>query len=917
MKGESSNKAATDGGSIPLTGMGRDGLKVVSLGKRMFSVKNSLFQCGVTAAALVVSVQAGWAASKSEPVFERDIRPILKTHCFHCHGEEEKPKAGLDVRLRRFIAQGSKDGPVLVPGKRKESALYLAVQSGEMPEGEKKLTPEQVELIGRWIDKGAKTLRPEPEKLEGYYFTEEERQHWAFQPLTQPVVPKVQSSKFKINNPIDAFIAVKLKENKLTFSPEADKATLIRRATFDLTGLPPTPAEVDAFLADSSPDAYEKLIDRLLASPHYGERWGRHWLDVAGYADSEGITASDAVRKHAWKYRDYVIKAFNEDKPFNEFIIEQLAGDELVKQPYKNLPPSEQEKLVATGYLRMAPDPTGAGAPDQKLARNQVVTDTVKIVSTSLLGMTVGCAECHDHRHDPIPQADFYRLRAVFEPAYDTKNWKVPNARLISLLTDEQRAAGDKVEVEAKKLDAARLKKQEEFISEILELELAKREEALREPLRTAYRTAAAKRTPEQLKLLKGHPTVMNLSPGSLYLYKQKMADDLQKIADEAAKVRAQKPKEEFVSALTEPGGKVPVTQIFHRGDPDQPKAVVKPGDLTILASLRKVDLAEDDEALPTSGRRLALAKELTDGKHPLTTRVLVNRIWLHHFGRGLVNTPGDFGTHGDKPSHPELLDWLSSDFVAQCWSAKKLHKLIMTSTAYRQASTRDPKKERIDVENRLLWRMNVRRLEAEVVRDSLLAVSGKLNAKLFGEPVPIMEDEAGQVVVGIDTNDTAGRPSGKVIPLNGEEFRRSLYIQMRRSKPVGLLETFDIPAMEPNCTIRNASTVAPQSLALMNGEFALEQTKYFAERVEKAADKDAQVELAWKIAFGAPPSMAEVMQAKAFLEKQTKHFAANPPAQPAPAKGKTTPPAPTAEHLALESFCQVLISANRFLYVD
>lgn len=885
----------------------------------MFLPKNTGITGFAAALALLLAAPSSQGVSKNEPTFERDIRPILKTHCFHCHGEEEKPKAGLDVRLKRFILQGSKDGPVLVPGKRKDSELYRAVLSGDMPEGEKKLTAVQIELIGKWIDKGAKTLRAEPEKLDANYFTEEERSHWAYQPLAQPAVPKVSSRKFKIQNPIDAFVAEKLQDNRLTFSPEADKATLIRRATFDLTGLPPTPAEVDAFLTDTAPDAYERLIDRLLASPHYGERWGRHWLDVAGYADSEGITPTDAVRKYAWKYRDYVINSLNEDKPFNQFIVEQMAGDEMVKPPYKNLSPADLEKLTATGYLRMAPDPTGSGAPDQKLARNQVVTDTVKIVSTSLLGMTVGCAECHDHKHDAIPQSDFYRMRAIFEPAYDWKNWKTPNARLISLMTDDERAEAAKVEVEAKKLDAERLKKQDEFITEILEQELAKKEEGLREPLRTAYRTVAAKRTPEQVKLLKAHPTVMNLTPGSLYLYEQKKADELKKMADEAAKVRAQKPKEDFVSALTEPGGKLPVTQIFYRGDVDQPKAAVKPGDLMVLASLRKVELPDNDEALTSSGRRLAFAQELTDGHHPLTTRVLVNRIWLHHFGRGLVNTPGDFGTHGETPSHPELLDWLANEFVKEGWSAKKLHKLIMTSTTYRQASTRDAKKERVDGENRLLWRMNVKRLEAEEIRDSLLAVSGKLNPKMYGEPVPIKEDESGQVVVGIDTNDDAGRPSGKVIPMDGEEFRRSLYIQVRRSKPVGLLETFDVPSMEPNCTQRNASTVAPQSLALMNGEFTLEQAKSFAERVEKeaGAELDAQVEQAWKIAFAESPSMAEVMKAKAFLDKQSQHFAANPPPQPTPAKGKTAPPAPTAQHLALESFCQVLISANRFLYVD
>ncbi|MBI3876545.1 MAG: DUF1549 domain-containing protein, partial [Verrucomicrobia bacterium] len=642
------------------------------------------------------------AASKGAPTYESDIRPILKANCFQCHGEGEKLKGGLDVRLRRLIAKGGESGPAIVPGKADKSQLFKMVNEGEMPKGKKKLAPEQIALIGKWIASGAKTEKPEPVELgDGYHFTDAERSYWAFQPVKRPAVPAVKDSGFRIQNPVDAFLAVKLKEKKLTFSPEADRATLVRRVAFDLTGLPPTPEEVEAFVKDTSPGAYEKMLDHFLASPAYGERWGRHWLDVAGYADSEGYNEADLERKWAWKYRDYVIKSLNDDKPFDRFIQEQLAGDEMLKPPYKNLDPDAVEKLTATGFLRMAPDGTASGGTEQKIARNAVVADTIKIVSTSLMGLTVGCAQCHDHRYDPIPQADYYRLRAVFEPALDTQNWRTPPARLVSLLHDEDRAKAAEVEKEAKVIDEARLKKQEEFINEVLEKELLKRPEELREPLREAYKIAAAKRTGAQTKLLKEHPTVGQLSPGSLYLYEQKKADELKKLADEAEKVRAKKPAEEFVPTLTEPANATNVvTRVFNRGDPDQPKQIVKPGDLTILASWRPVEIPEKTPSLPTSGRRLAFARELTDGAHPLTARVLANRVWMHHFGRGIVGSAGDFGFLGERPSHLELLDWLASEFVVQGWSLKKIHKLMMTSAAYRQSSVRDAKKEKVDSDN-------------------------------------------------------------------------------------------------------------------------------------------------------------------------------------------------------------------------
>jgi cytochrome c553 len=887
-------------------------------------------------AAAILATSSLTAAPAAKPLatgpltFEKDIRPILKANCFHCHGEEGKMKGGLDVRLRHLIAKGGEQGAAIVPGKPEKSLLFTMVRDGEMPKGEgKKLPPEKVELLRQWIAGGAKVARAEPAKPGAAdEFTPEERAHWAFQAVKRPAVPAISGQRSAVSHPIDAFLLQKLAAQKLNFSAPADRATLIRRASFDLLGLPPSPTEVEAFEKDTSPDAYEKVLDRLLASPHYGERWGRHWLDIAGYADSDGYTDADTERKWAWQYRDYVIRSLNADKPFNQFIVEQLAGDELVKPPHKNLAPADVDKLTATGFLRMAPDGTANAGVEQKTARNAVVADTIKVVSSSLLGVTVGCAQCHNHKHDPIPQADYYRLRAVFEPGFDLRTWRTPNARLVSLMSDADRAKAAEVEKEAKVIEDARLKQQDEFINEVLEKELLKRPEELRAPLREAYKTVVAKRTPAQVKLLKEHPTVMQLSPGSLYLYEQKKADELKKKTDEAAKIREKKPAEQFIPVFNEvvaAGAKADPapTLLFHRGDPDQPKQQLKPGDLTILASLRPVDLPEKNAELPTSGRRLAYARALTDGTHPLTSRVLVNRIWMHHFGRGIVASPSDFGTLGERPTHPELLDWLASEFVAQGWSLKKLHKVIMTSAAYRQSSQISNAEFRNsnskDPDNKLLWRYPIRRLDAEQLRDAQLTVSGKLNPKAGGAPVPIMTDETGQVVVGVNTDDTAGRPSGKFVGLNGEEFRRSLYVQMRRSKPLGLMETFDAPRMEPNCELRNASTVAPQSLALMNGEFALAQAKFFAERVVKESGDstdESKVSRAWQLAFSRRPSSTELTDALAFLGKQRAHFTANAPKAAPTGKGKEPLPTNAEEH-ALTSLCQALLTANRFLYVE
>ena len=782
--------------------------------------------------ALVLAVIRSAAQADEAPSFERDARPVFKAYCFECHGGGEKIEGGLDLRLRRFIVHGGDSGPAIAPGNADASLLVTRARSGEMPPLEKKVPPEELAAIERWIAAGALTLRDEPEQLpQGIDITPEERAFWAFQPIRRTEPPAledvVHDEASLVEHPgadivrtsIDAFVLARLREKGLHFAGDADRLTFIRRASFDLLGLPPTPQEIAEFLADTSNLSYDRLLDRLLASPHYGERWGRHWLDVAGYADSEGNGSDDTPRPYAYKYRDYVIRSFNSDKPFDQFVIEQLAGDELVPQPWSNLTPEQIETLAATGFLQSAADPTASGG-DTAEGANQKLADTLKIVGSSLLGVTVGCAQCHDHRYDPIPQQDYYRLRAVFEPALDPAHWRRPAQRLVSLYTDHDRSKAMAVESEAKVLQDAYNVKQAKFLGEALEKELEKFPEELRGKLRDAYNAPADKRSEEQKQLLAANPKV-NISAGVLYQYNQAAADELKADQAKIAAKRAEKPVEDFVSVVNEVPGTLPPTHVFYRGDYRQPKQEVSPGDLTIAADDgHRFEIPGDDPLLPTSGRRLALARHLTSGRHPLTGRVLVNRIWLNHFGRGLVDTAGDFGILGVRPTHPELLDWLADEFARQGWSMKRMHKLMMLSTVYRQSSLPRPLKNGeinprvVDGNNSYYWHYPVRRLEAEMLRDRMLAASGQLDRKQFGPAVPVVDDFVGQVVV------------------KDELPRRSVYLEVRRSKPVSFLTAFDAPVMTLNCERRVPSTGAPQSLMLMNSEFVLKQAGLFAQRV-------------------------------------------------------------------------------------
>jgi cytochrome c553 len=964
----------------------------------------------VACSCLGVEISICGAAEPRQVTFEEDVRPILKTHCFLCHGEDGHREGGLDLRLRHLAASGGDSGPAILPGTPETSRLFQRIRNGEMPPGEdKRLTEQEVRLIGEWIAAGAPTAREEPASLgTGPYFTVEEKNWWAFRPIVRATLPATRPAK-PVATPIDALLLARLRASAgqhhesadaFRFAPRADRSALIRRVYLDLLGLPPTPHEVTEFSHNQRADAWPRLLDRVLASPHYGERWARHWLDLAGYADSEGYIEEDPVRAHAYGYRDYVIRALNSDKPYDRFLLEQLAGDELVGWPQATLTPRVIETLSATGFLRMAPDGTASGEVDQDLARNQVVADTLQIMGTTLLGMTVQCAQCHDHRYDPIPQSDYYRLRALFEPALDWKDWRTPRDRKISLYTDADHAIRDNIESEARILDAQHLEKVDFYIERTLEHELLIIDRTVRSELRTAYRTPADQRSPEQQQLLEDHINIAQLAGDSLYLYdrrrdarardldqrreeeaatylarvqqaelekipaalrdevlvavttdeatrtpgqqqlaaqhpgvgvtiktlprydataakeleqytiaaaeirKFRIREHLKEFSDGAQAIRDTIPVEPFLRALTEVPGKVPATFVFYRGAHQQPRDEVQPGGLSVL----NAELPPAADRLSTSARRLRYARHLTDKTHPLVARVMANRIWLHHFGQGLVPTPGDFGKLGVPPTHPQLLDWLAAEFMASDWSIKRLHRLIFSSHAYQQSTTAPPALVQADPGNRFYGRWPLRRLESEVLRDTILFTAGKLNTQMHGPPVPVMEDEVGRIVIGKENLDGERKPVDPV-EMHGQQYRRSVYVQARRTRPLGVLETFDLAGMAPNCTQRPESNVAPQALMLMNSDFIVAMAGEFARRLmcDSPREQTRQLRRGWELAFNRVPSDDQMRAADSFVRTQLATLQEDQPDLGDSARYQ----------LALATYCQALFSSNRFLYIE
>jgi len=828
--------------------------------------------------------------------FERDVRPILKAHCFQCHGEDGVVEADIDLRQVRLMRQSG-----AIDATDPSSSLLLEqIRTGTMPKGGKPLDSKSIETIEKWIEQGALTGKEEPSEVPSHFITDEERNHWSFRSIVAPSIPDVAC-----DNPIDAFVSVMQGSKSLQFAEQADRITLLRRASLDLLGVPPSLEDLNRFLEDNHSDAWERAIDRMLKSSHYGERWGRHWLDVVGYADSNG-GLKDSPRLNAWNYRDYVVNAMNEDKPWDTFIQEQLAGDELAGLIHERgqdvLSRKENwDRIAATGFLRMAPDYSGDSPADARVAKESVIVDNLKVIGSSFLGMTVGCAQCHDHRFDPISHVDYHRLRALIEPAFNVDDWRKPDDRQYEAYTQEERDANTAIEERALTVDNARKTLIRDEYHRYLEERLLAVDEALRESIRKAWLTEKDKRSKEEKELLEKHDFTF-LYAEHLRFLPDRDAQETRREAmvHEAVSIREQK-MSRVLMAADEKRDIIPKTLRFHRGDYRQPKEEVAPGDLSIFEG---PEIPTKSLNLGSSGRRLAYARWLTSGEHPTVARVLVNRFWAQHFGKGLVESLADFGMRTSRPVQGDLLDWLASDFQQSGWRLKRFHKLVMTSKTYMQQS-RNPAAESIDSENTYLARKQLRRLEAESVRDSILFVSGNLLSSLGGKPIGVARHPKGGVVLGKELSNPSNGVVHTVESWGDSANRRSLYVQNLRNRPLTVLQTFDMPVMTPNCNQRVTTTVAPQSLMMLNDSFVVEQSQVLASRLmaeqpDRIADQMKQL---WLLAFGCEPTDFETAEGIAMVADEF-------PRQLE--KGAT---ASIASQRALAALCQIVLASNRFLY--
>ncbi|HWE34988.1 MAG TPA: DUF1549 and DUF1553 domain-containing protein [Isosphaeraceae bacterium] len=689
--------------------------------------------------------------------------------------------------------------------------------------------------------------------------------HWSFVPPRRPGVPEVREAGW-VRNPIDAFVLEKLEKTGLSHAPEADRATLLRRLSFDLTGLPPTPEEVDAFWNDRSPEAYEKVVDRLLASPHYGERWAQHWLDLARYADTDGFEF-DQARPDAWRYRDWVVGALNGDMPYDRFLTLQLAGDEAE--------PGDASAFVATGFGRCYPDMVDLN--DQGLRRQNALNDITETTGLAVLGLTIGCARCHDHKFDPISQKDFYRLQAFFAPARFRDDYPIASR-------GEREAYERAVRDHERALASVR--------AGLIRLEAPARAAladgpppGLDDATVAAFQQDEADRSPEQVRLvfdaLAKDPRIK--PPALLAALGPVAAQGRAELLRALDRLKvAGPPPLPHARGIDEAGAKAPPTFLLRRGDFASKGDRVEPGFPSALADASPSITPRDR----STGRRSALAAWLTRPENPLTSRVIVNRLWQHHFGRAIVSTPSDFGAMGAEPSHPELLDWLATELIARGWSLKAMHRLMVTSSTYRQSTRFDPLAAAKDPEDALLWRQGRRRLDGEAIRDALLAVAGRLNPEMGGPGVfPELPAEL--------TKLSSKGAVWPVSPRAEDRDRRSLYVFVRRNLRYPFFEAFDRPDTNASCPRRAVTTIAPQALSLLNGDLSRSCARSFAARVADAAgpDPDARIALAYRLALGRPPDAPELTLARAFLADRDEE--------------------------ALEGLCLALLNVNEFVYLD
>ena len=815
-----------------------------------------------------------------EPTFEKDILPLLEAQCFQCHGEKTR-LSGLDLRTPGAMVKGGVKGAAISPGAARNSLLYKRVADGSMPPGDDRLSKVQVELIREWLDAGAPAEKAE----NSLQAKKDPRNHWAFQSPQRPAIPAVRK-KWWVLSPIDAFVLAKLEAKGIDPPPAADRRTLLRRVYLDLIGLPPTPEAQVAFLSDESPNAFEKVVDDLLSRDQYGERWARHWLDVVRYAETNGYER-DGNKPNAWRYRDYVIDAFNHDKPYDRFLTEQLAGDEVEG--------SNAETQIATTFLRLG---TWDDEPaDPLVDRYEQLDDMLGTTAATFMAITIRCARCHDHKFEPFTQQDYYSLLSVFSPLKRPQNGRTDLDRLVGTEAElnAYHQATARIDERLKPvhadLDAARLP--------VIDRLVAQEKTDLPKEAIAAFLTPTAKRDRGQRARVRRH--------------EQKFREDLRAIATSEEKARLDEihrrieavngdrppePPRGYIWYEDTPEAKA--THLLTRGDPRTPAEEVATGMPPVL--LTKQPAAPTPQQKST-GRRLWLANWLTRADNPLTGRVMVNRIWQHHFGDGLVSSENDFGVMGLPPTHPELLDWLATEFVRSGWSVKKLHRLIVLSNTYKATADWSPKAADPVEDAPLLYRWRPRRLEAEAIRDSMLAVSGQLNLKVGGSS---MYPKLPPGVLASQSRPGTGWGRSD----EREAARRSIYIYVKRSLGVPELELLDAPNNNDSCEQRAVSTIAPQALTFLNGEFAQQQAKRFAARLRQDAGPGsaAQVRWAFQLAFCRPPSPSELAASLDFLMKQENQIAAE--------AGEGANRAETRQR-ARKSFCLVILNANEFFYLQ
>ncbi len=786
--------------------------------------------------------------------YHEQVEAYLKAACEGCHGGDKK-SGGLTLDTPAGLFKGgSSTGSKLVVAGSSSSSLILQYLSGkrqpQMPMGAVPATPAQIQMIAHWIDQGA--------HIDGI------KPVWPYTLPAASALPAVKNKAW-VQNPVDRFILAKLEAHSLKPAPAAPRVTLMRRVYADLIGEPPTPDEAVSFVSDRSPQAYEKLVDKLLADPRYGERWGRHWLDLVRYADTHGFE-NDGSRPRAWRYRDFVIDSFNADKPYDRFIKEQIAGDELY--------PQDNAAIIATGYARLSPwDELSTDHPQRW---QDYLNDVVDTTGAVMLGMTVGCARCHNHKYDRITMNDYYGLQAFF----------------VGTRMDDRRLQGEDHFAVQFAGDRSKLEKLRKDLKEF------------RERFRSAAEAEKRSKSKAGETVRVDDGDLDRAMPDADRNHKDQIEGEINSLQSKLA------PYEPVAEIVTDSGRTAPAQHLLLRGNLTTPGPEVQPSFITSMCADGVKPVISPPVGMESTGRRTALANWIASRDNPLTARVMVNRIWQHHFGAGIVGTPSDFGKNGDKATHPELLDWLSVRFMADGWSMKKLHKLMLMSATYQQSTQFDTVSYKADPGNRLYWRMNRIRLEGEALRDTILATSGRLNPAMAGPGVyPKVSDE----VLSTGSTHKWGNSSEE------DANRRTVYVFQRRSLVLPIVEAYDAADMNNTCPRRSVTTIAPQALSLFNGDFSRTESKFIAARVTHDAGSDPvkQIERAYVLTLLRQPTGNQKQLAAAFIEKQTALRLGQGGVRTAVAAGKDQAAIAKAHEDALAEFCHVLINTNEFIYLD